>query len=450
MEGQGEMMFEGLGDRLQDVFTKLRGKGKLSEKDIDAAMREIRLVLLEADVNFKVVKMLTDRIRTRAYGEEVTKSVTPAQQVVKIVYDEMTDILGGSGKGLNFAHHPPSVLMLVGLQGSGKTTAAAKLAVMLRSQGREPMLVAADVYRPAAVEQLQALGAQIDIPVAYYKHKSAQEIVEEAVGEASRAGRDVVILDTAGQLHIDEEMMQELVDIKSSITPSETLLVVDAMTGQDAVNVALAFREKLDFDGILITKMDGDARGGAALSMKTVTGKPIKLASVGEKVDDLETFHPDRVASRILGMGDIVTLVEKAEETMTEERALKLEEKLRKHKFDFDDFLEQMQQVRQMGGLEKVLEMVPGMGSISRAQGLDMDERHLKRIEAIIQSMTPDERKSAHLLNASRRRRIAGGSGTSTQDVNQLVKQFTQMQKMMKQLTGKGGGMGMLKRLFPF
>ncbi len=442
-------MFEGLGDRLQGVFAKLRGKGKLGEKDIDAAMREIRLVLLEADVNFKVVKMFTDRIRTRASGEEVTKSVTPAQQVVKIVFDEMTDILGGSSKALNFAAHPPSVMMLVGLQGSGKTTAAAKLAVMLRRKGREPMLVAADVYRPAAVEQLQVLGAQIDIPVAYYKHKSALKIIEKAVGEASRAGRDVVILDTAGRLHIDKEMMQELVDIKGSVSPCETLLVVDAMTGQDAVNVALAFREKLDFDGVLITKMDGDARGGAALSMKTVTGKPIKLASVGEKMDDLEEFHPDRGASRILGMGDIVSLVEKAEQTMTEERARKLEEKLRKHKFDFNDFLEQMQQVKQMGGLEKVLEMVPGMGSISRAQGMNMDERQLGRIEAIIQSMTPEERENAQILNASRRRRIARGSGTSTQDVNQLVKQFAQMQKMMKQLTGKGG-MGMLKRLFPF
>ena len=443
-------MFESLGDRLQEVFSKLRGKGKLSDKDIDAAMREIRLVLLEADVNFKVVKMFTDRVKKRAIGEEVTKSVTPAQQVVKIVYDEMTDILGGSQRGLNFAHHPPSVIMLIGLQGSGKTTAAAKLAVMLRRQGREPMLVAADVYRPAAVEQLQILGSQVDVPVAFYKHKSALEIAEEAVKEASRVGRDVVILDTAGRLHVDDEMMQELVDIKSAVSPGETLLVVDAMTGQDAVNVALAFREKLDFEGILITKMDGDARGGAALSMKTVTGKPIKLASVGEKMNDLEVFHPDRVASRILGMGDIVTLVEKAEETMTEERARKLEEKLRKHKFDFNDFLEQMQQLRQMGGLDKVLEMVPGMGDISRTYGMDIDDRRLKRIEAIIQSMTPEERENAQILNASRRRRIARGSGTSTQEINQLVKQFTQMQKMLKQLSGKGGGMGMLKRLFPF
>ncbi|MFH1148906.1 MAG: signal recognition particle protein [Actinomycetota bacterium] len=445
-------MFESLGDRLQGVFAKLRGRGKLTEKDVDATMREIRLVLLEADVNFKVVKQFVDRVRARAVGEEVVKSVTPAQQVVKIVYDEMTEILGGQQQALNFAAHPPSIIMLVGLQGSGKTTAAAKLAVLLRHGGRKPMLVAADVYRPAAVEQLQTLGKQIDIPVAYYRHKNAREIVEEAVKEAGRTGNDVVILDTAGRLHIDEEMMQELVDISKALGPSETLLVVDAMTGQDAVNVALAFLEKIDFDGIVMTKMDGDARGGAALSMKSVTGRPIKLASIGEKVGDLEVFHPDRVASRILGMGDIVTLVEKAEETMTEERARKLEEKLRKQKFDFDDFLEQMQQMRQMGGLGKVLEMVPGMGGMARGSGLEVDDNHLKRIEAIVQSMTGEERRNPHILNASRRRRISAGSGTSTQDVNQLVKQFAQMQKLLKAFTGKGGapGMGMLKRLFPF
>jgi signal recognition particle subunit SRP54 len=443
-------MFESLGDRLQGVFARLRGRGKLTDKDVDEAMREIRLVLLEADVNFKVVKEFVGHVKERAVGEEVVKSVTPAQQVVKIVFDEMTHVLGDKPQGLTFASHPPSVIMLVGLQGSGKTTAAAKLAVMLRHQGRDPVLVAADVYRPAAVEQLQTLGSQIGVPVAYYKHRGAQQIVEEAVAEAARKGNDVVILDTAGRLHIDEEMMQELVDMKASVGPSETLLVVDAMTGQDAVNVALSFLEKLDFDGVIITKMDGDARGGAALSMKSVTGKPIKLASIGEKVDELETFHPDRVASRILGMGDIVTLVEKAEESMTEERARKLEEKLRKHKFDFDDFLEQMQQLRQMGGLSKVLEMVPGMGSMARQSGLEIDDRHLKKIEAIVQSMTRDERKNPHILNASRRRRIAAGSGTSTQDVNQLVKQFGQMQKMLKAFSGKGPQMGMLKRLFPF
>jgi signal recognition particle subunit SRP54 len=443
-------MFESLGDRLQDVFTRLRGHGKLTEKDVDAAMREIRLVLLEADVNFKVVKNFVDHVRERAVGEEVIKSVTPAQQVVKIVYDEMTDILGGKEKDLTFAPHPPSVIMLVGLQGSGKTTAAAKLAVMLRRAGRNPMLVAADVYRPAAVEQLQALGQQIEVPVVSFKHKGALEITKEAVKEATRTGNDVVILDTAGRLHIDEGMMQELVDIKAATEPSDTLLVVDAMTGQDAVNVALSFLEQIEFDGIIMTKMDGDARGGAALSMKAVTGRPIKLASVGEKMNDLEVFYPDRVASRILGMGDVVTLVEKAEETMTEEKARKLEEKLRKQKFDFDDFLEQMQQLKSMGGLSKVLEMVPGMGGMARQQGVEVSDDQLKRIEAIIHSMTRDERKHPQILNASRRRRIAAGSGTTTQDVNQLVKQFAQMQKMLKAFTGKGGSMGMMKRLFPF
>ncbi len=374
-----------------------------------------------------------------------------AYSTPKIVYDEMTEILGGREQDLSFASHPPSVIMLVGLQGSGKTTAAAKLAVMLRRQGRNPVLAAADVYRPAAVEQLKTLGTQIDVPVIHFKHKSALQIAKEAVKEAARAGRDVVILDTAGRLHVDEEMMQELVDISAALDPSEVLLVADAMTGQDAVNVAVTFLDKIDFDGIVVTKMDGDARGGAALSMKAVTGKPIKLASIGEKMNDLEVFYPDRVASRILGMGDVVTLVEKAEETMTEEKARRLEEKLRKQRFDFDDFLDQMQQLKEMGGLDKVLEMVPGMGGLARQQGLDASDVQLKKIEAIIHSMTREERKSPQVLNASRRRRIAAGSGTTTQDVNQLVKQFAQMQKMLKAFTGKGGAsMGMLKRLFPF
>ena len=443
-------MFESLGDRMQEVFTRLRGRGKLSEKDVDEAMREIRLVLLGADVNFKVAKSFVDHVRERAVGEGVVKSVTPAQQVVKIVYDEMTDVLGGKQQALTFAPHPPSIIMLIGLQGSGKTTAAAKLAVMLRHQGRNPMLVAADVYRPAAVEQLQVLGAQTGVPVAHYKHKGTIEICEEAVAEATRTGHDVVVLDTAGRLHIDEVMMDELAEIDEKLHPTEVLLVVDAMTGQEAVNVALSFLERVEFDGLILTKMDGDARGGAALSMKAVTGRPIKLASVGEKMNDLEVFHPDRVASRILGMGDIVSLVEKAEQSMTEERARKLEEKLRKHKFDFNDFLEQMQQVKQMGGLSQVLDMVPGMGSMARTSGMDIDEGKLKTTEAIIQSMTGEERSNPGILNASRRRRIAAGSGTSTREVNQLVKQFAQMQKLLKAFSGKGPQMGMLKRLFPF
>ncbi len=442
-------MFDTLNDRIQAVFSKLKGRGKLTEKDVEAALKELRLVLLEADVNYKVVKMFIDHVRQKAIGEEVIKSVTPAQQVVKIIYDEMTEILGGSSRSLNFATHPPSVIMLVGLQGSGKTTAAAKLAVMLRHQGRNPCLVAADIYRPAAVEQLQILGEKTGVPVSYFKHKSAVEICSLSVEWASRTGYDVVILDTAGRLHIDEEMMQELVEIKERVNPSETLLVVDAMTGQEAVNVALAFLESIEFDGIILTKMDGDARGGAALSMKTVTGRPIKLVSIGEKMEDMEIFHPDRVASRILGMGDVITLVEKAEKTMTEERARKLEEKIRKQKFDFEDFLEQMQQLKKMGGLARVLEMIPGMGNISKMGGMDLDDRRMKRIEAIIQSMTPEERKNPSILNASRRRRIAKGSGTTTQEVNQLIKQFAHMQKMLKAFSGRGS-FGAFKRLFPF
>ncbi len=442
-------MFESLNDRIQNVFSKLKGRGKLSEKDVEAALKELKLVLLEADVNYRVVKMFVDHVKKRAVGEEVIKSVTPAQQVVKIIYDEMTEILGGSSRSLNFSPHPPSVIMLVGLQGSGKTTAAAKLAVMLRHQGRNPCLVAADIYRPAAVEQLQILGEKIGVPVIHFKHKSAVDICSLSVEWAVRNGHDVVILDTAGRLHIDDEMMQELLEIKRNLNPSETLLVVDAMTGQEAVNVALTFLERIEFDGIILTKMDGDARGGAALSMKTVTGRPIKLVSIGEKLEDMEVFHPDRVASRILGMGDVVTLVEKAQKTMTEERARKLEEKIRKQKFDFDDFLEQMQQLKKMGGLARVIEMIPGMGNISRLGGIDLDDKRMKRIEAIIQSMTVEERRNPSILNASRRRRIAKGSGTTTQEVNQLVKQFAQMQKMLKVLSGRGS-LGTFKRLFPF
>lgn len=443
-------MFESLGDRLTEIFSKLRGHGKITEKDVEAAMREIRLALLDADVNYKVVKMFVERVRSRAVGEEVTKSVTPGQQVIKIVDEEMIEILGGGNQALNFSSPPPSNLMLVGLQGSGKTTAAAKLALFLQKQGRNPMLVAADIYRPAAIDQLVALGEKINIPVAHYKNKSAVEIVMESQKEASRTGADVLILDTAGRLHIDEAMMQELVDIKDRVRPSEILLVVDAMTGQDAVGVAVSFLERLDFTGILMTKMDGDARGGAALSMKTMTGRPIKLVSAGEKMEDLEPFYPDRIASRILGMGDVVTLVEKAEQTITEERAKKLEEKLRKQQFDFDDFLEEMHQLEKMGGAMKVLEMVPGMSKLTRDMSLDVDEKRMKRIEAIVQSMTRQERKNPQILNASRRRRIANGSGTSTQEVNQLVKQFAQMQKIMKQFSGRGSGMRGMKKLFPF
>ncbi|MDD5747971.1 MAG: signal recognition particle protein [Actinomycetota bacterium] len=443
-------MFESLGDRLQSVFARLKGHGRLTEKDIDAAMREIRIALLEADVNFKVVKDFISRVSEKAVGEEVAKSITPAQKVVKIVYDEISEILGGESKPLKFSAQPPSVTMLVGLQGSGKTTVAAKLAYFLRHHGRNPVLVAADLYRPAAVEQLKTLGEQIDTPVYYYRHVGAVDIAKRAVVESRKNGNDVVIVDTAGRLHIDEEMMEELVEMKKELQPAETLLVVDAMTGQDAVNVALSFLEKLDFDGIVLTKLDGDARGGAALSMKSVTGKPVKLASIGEKMDDLETFHPERIASRILGMGDVVTLVEKTEQVVDEERAKKLEEKLRKQKFDLEDFLDQLQQMQKMGGLSKILELTPGMGQMARSSGIEVDEKKIKRIEAIVRSMTTEERRNPNILNASRRRRIATGSGTSTQEVNQLMRQFAQMQKMLKVFSGKGPGPGLLKKLFPF
>jgi len=443
-------LFETLGDRLQAVFSRLRGRGKLTEKDVDEAMKEIRLVLLEADVNFRVVKDFVESVRERAVGEEVVKSITPAQKVVKIVYDEVTRVLGGTEEKIKFSSHAPSVIMLVGLQGSGKTTVAAKLAKWLKLQGRKPMLVAADIYRPAAVEQLQTLGKQIDVPVAYWRHRGACEICKESLKEASKTGMDVVILDTAGRLHIDEELMQELVEIKREVEPSETLLVVDSMTGQDAVNVALSFLEKVDFDGIVLTKLDGDSRGGAALSMKSVTGRPIKFASVGEKIDDLEIFYPERMASRILGMGDVVTLVEKAEEAVSEERAKKLEEKIRKQKFDLEDFLEQLDQMKKMGGLSKIFELIPGMGQFARGAGIVPDDEKMKHIEAIIKSMTPEERKNPGILNASRRRRIAMGSGTSTQEVNQLIRQFSQMQKMLKAFSQKGSGLKILERLFPF
>ena len=440
-------MFDNLGDRLQGVFKKLRGRGRLSEKDVEAALREIRLALLDADVNFKTVKEFVDRVKERAVGEEVLKSVTPGQQMVKIVHDEMAFMLGEAQEGIQFSPRPPTVIMMVGLQGSGKTTASAKLARLLKSKGRSPLLVAADVYRPAAIDQLEILGEQIEVPVFAQRDKDPRDIVKGSLKEAKGLGTEVLVLDTAGRLHIDEGMMQELVDIKEICEPDEILLVADAMTGQDAVNVAQAFMEELEFDGLVLTKLDGDARGGAALSMKSVTGMPIKFASVGEKMEDLEVFYPDRMASRILGMGDVVTLVEKAEETITEEKAKKLEEKLRKQKLDFNDFLDQIKQMQKMGGITKVLGMVPGMGGAAK---MGLDESEVVKVEAIIQSMTQDERKKPQILNASRRRRIATGSGTSTQRVNQLVKQFGQMQKMMKQLAGAGPGSGMLKKLFPF
>ena len=431
-------MFESLSEKLQDVFKKLRGKGVLSEEDVNEALREVRLVLLEADVNFRVVKDFIARVRERAVGQEVLQSLTPAQHVVKIVNEELTDLLGGSETGLNLASKPPTVIMLAGLHGSGKTTTAAKLANLIRRGGdRKPLLAAADVYRPAAIKQLQVLGEQLGIPVfALGDKQDPVSIAKAAVASAESNGQDVVILDTAGRLHIDEEMMDELARIKSALSPQEVLLVVDAMTGQDAVNIAQQFNENLEVDGFIITKLDSDARGGAALSMKAVTGKPIKFAGVGEKLDALETFHPERMASRILGMGDVLSLIEKAEATIDQQKAEELERKLRENKFDFEDYLEQLQQMRNMGPLDQLLGLIPGFNAkLARAgQEIEIDESQIGRVEAIIRSMTREERHRPEILNGSRRRRIAQGSGTTVQEVNRLINQFGQMRKMIREL----------------
>lgn len=425
-------MFDNLSDRLQDIFKHLRGHAKISEKQVSEVTREIRLALLEADVNFKVVKEFVGRIQDRAVGQEVLRSLTPAQQVIKIIDEELTDLLGSTRQGINFAGRPPSVIMLVGLQGSGKTTATAKLASHLKSEGRHPVMIAADIYRPAAIDQLEKLGQQAGIEVYSDRSAAPEAIIEAGLRRAEKEGLDTAIVDTAGRLHIDEDMMQELVRIKKKTPPSETLLVVDAMTGQDAVNVALEFSEKVGFDGFILTKLDGDARGGAALSVKAVTGKPIKFASVGEKIGDLEAFYPDRMSSRILGLGDMLTFIEKAQSTYDEKQAEELERKLRKQQFTLEDFLDQMGQLKKMGPLDQVLGMIPGINA-GKLKGLQVEEGQLKRVEAIIQSMTPEERRKPQIIGASRKQRIARGSGTSTQDVNRLLQQFQQMQKLMKQ-----------------
>lgn len=425
-------MFDNLSERLQDIFRRLRGHGKLSEKQVDEVLREIRLALLEADVHFKVVKEFVSKVRERAVGREVLRSLTPAQQVIKIVNEELTALLGSDRENINFAGRPPSVIMLVGLQGSGKTTAAAKLAYHLKNQGRHPLMIAADVYRPAAVDQLQKLGETAGVGVYADLKSRPEDIVRKGIREAEKGGLDTVVVDTAGRLHVDREMMDELVRIKKKVKPHETLLVVDAMTGQDAVNVARSFDEEVGFDGIILTKLDGDARGGAALSIRAVTGKPVKFASVGEKISDLEPFYPERMASRILGMGDVLTLIEKAQAAYDEEKALELEKKLRKQQFTLEDFLDQLNQLKKMGPLDQLLSMIPGISS-SKLKGLQVDERQLKKVEAIIQSMTPEERRKPQIIGASRKQRIARGSGTSTQDVNRLLQQFQQMQKLMKQ-----------------
>ncbi len=431
-------MFESLGNRLQSVFDNLQRRGKLSEADVDAAMREVRLALLEADVNYKVVKDLVGRIRERAIGQEVMRSLTPGQQVVKIVNDELVVTLGEPGR-LNLGMQSPAVIMLVGLQGSGKTTMAAKLALYLRKQGRRPLLVAADVYRPAAIDQLETLGKQLDIPI-YSEGTDADpiEVSERAIRHASQNAITTVILDTAGRLNIDEMMMDEIRGIKAAVDPVETLLIADAMTGQEAVRVATDFDNAVDITGLIMTKVDGDARGGAAISMREVTGVPIKFLGTGEKLNAIELFHPDRLASRILGMGDVLTLIETAQQELDQEQAQQAGERLLSGEFNLDDFLKQMEQIKRMGPLGKVLDMIPGMNKMSKDVDLSDAESELKRIEAIIQSMTPLERRNPKIIKASRKRRIASGSGTSVQEVNALLKQFKDMQRIMKQL-GKGG-----------
>ena len=427
-------MFESLSDKLQGALDGLKGQGKLTEKDVERAAREIRLALLEADVNFKVVKQFVDKVKERALGAEVMESLTPVQQFIKIVNEELTAIMGSASTKLTFSPRPPTVVMMVGLQGSGKTTACAKLAKFLISEGKSPAMVACDVYRPAAIDQLKTLGEQLNVPV-YDEGDKADpvDIAKHGVEWARTKGRDVLIIDTAGRLHIDEKLMDEIYRIRNTVKPHNILLVLDAMTGQDAVNVALQFQEKVQFDGVVLTKMDGDARGGAALSVRAVTGKPIKFASSGEKLDNFEYFHPDRVASRILGMGDVLSLIEKAERTIDANKARELEQKLRKSTFTFDDFLEQIQQVRKMGSLSSLLGMIPGIPS-AKLKGLQVDDNAFDKIQAVIQSMTSEERRHPDIINGSRRRRIAVGAGSDIHSVNQLLNQFKQVQKMMKQL----------------
>ena len=427
-------MFDTLSDKLQATLGDLRGKGRLDEDTISKAMREIRLALLEADVNFEVVKSFVASVRERATGQDVLKSLTPGQQVVKIVHEELTTLMGTGDSRLAFSR-PPTVILMAGLQGSGKTTTSAKLALLLRKDGKKPALVAADLQRPAAIDQLEQLGRQIQIPVYRKDTQDPVEVVEYGLQAAASAGNDVVIVDTAGRLHVDEGLMEELARVRDAAKPTNVLLVLDAMTGQEAVNVAQSFFERIAFDGVVLTKLDGDARGGAALSVKAVTGKPIKLVSVGEKLDQLEYFHPDRMASRILGMGDVLTLIEKAESAVEEDEAEAMEARMRAGQFTFDDFLSAQKMLKRMGPLQGVLKMIPGLGN--QLKDVDIDERQLARVEAIVLSMTPQERRMPHLINGSRRLRIAAGSGQTIQDVNKLLTARKQMEKMMKQM-GKG------------
>ena len=447
------MAFDGLGDKLQDIFKRMKGQGKITEKDLKAVMREVKVALLEADVNYKVVKQFIDKVNSRAVGEEVMESLTPGQQVVKIVHDELTELLGGKQSKLTIAPKPPTVIMMVGLQGSGKTTTSGKLARLLKKQGKRPLLTACDVYRPAAIKQLQVLGEQLDIPVFTLGDKiSPVDIAKGAIEHAKTKGNDVVILDTAGRLHIDEVLMEELKNVKAVANPTEILLVVDSMVGQDAVNVADSFNELLDITGVVLTKLDGDTRGGAALSIKSITGKPIKFAGMGEKLDALEPFHPDRMASRILGMGDVLTLIENAQENIDQQKAEEMQKKMLKAEFTLEDYLEQMDQIKNMGSISNMLEMMPGM-SKNKLKDIQVSDRDLAQTKAIILSMTPVERRNPKIINGSRRKRIAAGSGMKVQDVNRLIKQYEQSQMLLKQFSGmatgkKKGGAGKFKLPF--
>jgi len=426
--------FSNLSEKLQATFKKLRGKGKLSEKDVQAALREVRLAFLEADVHYKVVKDFIDKVKDRALGQEVLESLTPAQQVIKIVSDELTGLMGGSQSKIEIASSPPTIILMTGLQGSGKTTTSGKLGLLMKKNGRRPLLVAGDIYRPAAVKQLQVVGEAVNLPVfSMGSSFSPVDIASAAVAHAKSHGNDIVIIDTAGRLHIDQELMQELKDIKGVVHPHEILLVVDAMSGQDVVNVAQAFHQQLGISGVVLTKLDGDARGGAALSVKAVTGCPIKYVGMGEKLDALEPFHPERMASRILGMGDVLTLIEKAQQSIDEGKAKELEKKIREQSFGLDDFLDQLREFRSMGSVEDIVGMLPGMNT-GKLKNLQLDEKDLKRVEAIIQSMTRLERADPGILNSGRKKRIARGSGTSVQEVNRLLRQFEQTQKMIQQL----------------
>ena len=438
------MAFEGLSSRLQEITRKIRGKARITESDLKEMLREVKLALLEADVNYKIVKEFTETIREKALGQDVLKSLTPGQQVIKIVKDELVELLGGTESRVNFSPNPPTVIMLVGLQGSGKTTTAGKLANLFRKQGKKPLLVACDIYRPAAIQQLQVVGKQLNIPV--YSNENSKDVVhiaKQAMSVAMSKMNDVVILDTAGRLHIDEALMDELKNVKAGVKPHEILLVVDAMTGQDAVNVAEKFNEALGIDGVVLTKLDGDTRGGAALSVKKVTGKPIKFAATGEKLSDIEVFHPDRMAQRILGMGDILSVIEKAEESFDLEQAEKLEKQLRKKEFDLDDYLSQIRQIKKMGSFSSLLKMIPGMNQL---KDVKIDDKEFVKIEAMICSMTKAEKRNTKLLNASRRQRIAKGSGTTVQDINKFIKSFEMTQKMMKKMKSDKGGMKKLMK----